>query len=174
MNRPHYEKLELKKMTADEITAVASPQAKADALKATKKVFDVKMKRRPDESGGEFLQRQRKATEINKVEFPKLLRVNLESEVYNSKHNQDQAKLDKQFAAWRSTPEEKAALDARMAERERRHRMAEMEGGRSYTAGPVAMPAEWVGEAPAKAAPAPAPRAATNPTRPGPTRKSRK
>lgn len=160
MKRPAYSKLELEKMTAEEITAVASPQIRADALKATNRFFDVKMKRRPDESAGEFLQRGREATKANKSEYPRLLRDNLEKKIFNSPDNQSQAKADKMFAGMKMTAEEKATLEAHQEARARRDAMSDREGGRNFTAGPVPSVAEWDG-APAKAKP-------SNPTRPTP------
>jgi hypothetical protein len=107
------------------------------------------------------------------AEHPKLLRANLEAEILDSPHNQNQARLDKMYSGMRMTPEERTALEQRQEDRARRQAMQDREGGRNFTAGPVPSSAEWDG-APAKAKPAQAPKPAANPTRPSPARRSRK
>lgn len=169
MKRPAYTREELSKMTADEITAVASPQIRDAALKATNRVFDVKMKRRPDESAGDFLVRQRESTKVNKAEFPKLLRTKLEAEILGSPDNVNQAKADKMFAGWKMTDTEKAELAAHQEARARRDRQQDFENGRTFTAGPAVSTAQW-DAAPAAAKPTQAPKPAANPTRPAPRR----
>lgn len=178
MKRPAYTKLELEKMTADELMAASDQNMRDHVMRATNKAFAGDLKRQPGQSEGQFRQARREAVKADKAEFPRALRVNLEAAILNSPDNQSQAKMDKMAAGMRMTDEERATLEAHQEARARRDALSDREGGRSFTAGPVAMPAEWDGGGvkPTQAqAPAPAPKPAANPTRPStPTRRSRK
>ena len=174
--RPAYTKLELSKMTIDQIMEASDPEMRDHVLRVTNKAFAGDLKRQPGQSEGQFRVARREAVKADKAEFPRALRANLEAAILNSPHNQNQAKLDKMVSGWKMSDEEKATLEAHQEARARRDAMSDRENGRGFTAGPVPSAAEWDGGgAKPTQAPAPAPKPAANPTRPStPTRRSRK
>ena len=110
---------EIRGMSDGDLSARLSEREMKDITALTRASFDrTPLKKKPDESTGQFRQRTRQAQTIDEVELSRALRVNAEAWLYNSKVEKKNRMQD--MLSSTVTPESIAARKKADAERAKR------------------------------------------------------
>lgn len=107
-------KEEIHKMPNRELAGSISPEERLLAQATAKSTWDSRpMKRRPDESAGEFARRKREAKQTDKEEYSRLLRASFEKALFDSK-DQKLKRLTDNFTS--NITREKAAANQKVVD----------------------------------------------------------
>jgi hypothetical protein len=139
---------EIEGMSDEDLAARLSPREMKDITALTRASFDrTPLKKKPDESTGQFRQRTRQAQTIDEVEFARSARQNAEAWLYNSKAQKQNRMKD--MLSSTVTPESIAArkkADAERAKRDQeRDRLSELSAV-PYPPGVAGPSVEWEGK----------------------------